>query len=515
MKLSTGLDPILGYSVVASTVFKLLLVPGYRSTDFEVHRNWLALTHSLPVSQWYYEARSQWTLDYPPFFAYFEWALGKAGAALARVGLADARMLEVGNLEYASAGTVLFQRVSVLVSELVLVYALQRFVDGHGAGDKRRAYAVALCVYFSPGFVLVDSIHFQYNMMLFGLLVWSFVLLREGRLVAGGGAFAVLLCFKHIFLYLAPAYFAYLLRTVVVRSVVPPEVDWRRTAALGAVVVGVFAAAFAPFAYWGQMPQLLARLFPFSRGLCHAYWAPNVWALYSAADRVLLAVGERAPWAVRAVKGVSPTAGLVGEATFSVLPAVPPRLTFVLTLFYQLQALGMVLWKPSYERFLGAVTLCAYASFLFGWHVHEKAIMLVLVPFTFLATKDRRFLVPFWALAAAGCVSLFPLLIAPAEAPIKYVYTVTWAIAFYVVFGEVAPVGPTRRVFLFDRLSTAYVLGFVPLCAATAVAGAMRGRGGWLDKYEFVELMATSIYCSLGVIGSWFGVSWLYFFGEW
>ena len=159
---------------------------------------------------------------------------------------------------------------------------------------KRSAHAAALSVLLSPGLLIIDHVHFQYNGFLYGILVLSLVLTRKpSTLLYGGLLFALLLCLKHIYLYLAPAYFVFLFRAYCMRRRCIFGIRFANTLKLGLGVLAIAAAAFGPFVYWGQIEQVLRRLFPFSRGLCHAYWAPNFWALYSFADRALLQGASR------------------------------------------------------------------------------------------------------------------------------------------------------------------------------------------------------------------------------
>ncbi|TFL05788.1 glucosyltransferase [Pterulicium gracile] len=517
--------------LLLSTSLKLLLFPAYRSTDFEVHRNWLAITYSLPISQWYYEATSEWTLDYPPFFAYFEKFLSYFAP------LVDARIVDLQNLKYDSWTVVAFQRSTVIITELVLGAALLRFI--RGAVDPPTQRIMSLSLFLHPGLLIVDHIHFQYNGFLFGILLWSILMAREGNKLASGILFAVLLNFKHIFMYLAPAYFVYLLRSYCFSPLGHFQI--KSFLSLANSIIAVFVLSFGPFIVMGQIPQVLSRLFPFTRGLNHAYWAPNFWALYSALDRSLLLYTKTTGigLAVKEAGVASSSRGLIGDTVFAVLPNVQPIHTFLLTVSVQMVFLLKLWLTPTYKSFLTTLILCGYASFLFGWHVHEKAVLLVLVPLSLLAAERQAYFRTFMLASIAGIYSLFPLIFTPAESIVKVVYSTIWLVFVYRALAHRVYEYPRSLAYVvIDTLEKIYVAGFIPLhIVVTALSfmhsgptvtpvacvpshdftcpepepSAQTSPGA---NWQFLPLLLTSVYCALGCVWAFFRLSFVYLKGD-
>ena len=231
--------PELWWVAGLSTCIKLLLIPSYHSTDLEVHRNWMAITSSLPIDRWYFDETSQWTLDYPPFFAWYELLL----SLFAR--LIDPVMVDLREgMEFSKATHVIyFQRFSVIFSDLLLYFALWQCVKRWPSNLRRLVVCVA--VLLSPGLFMVDHVHFQYNGFLLGMLILSITYIRDGEDLKGGILFAILLCFKHLFAVAAPIFFVYLLRHYCK--------DLFRFLKLGGSVICVVLAAFGPFIYYRQV----------------------------------------------------------------------------------------------------------------------------------------------------------------------------------------------------------------------------------------------------------------------
>eukprot|EP00439_Symbiodinium_sp_Y106_P063621 s529_g9.t2 len=413
------------------------------------------------------KATSQWTLDYPPAFAYFEWLLSQVAVRV------DPAMLQVRNLEYASWPTVTFQRLSVVAGDFVLL------AGGLAVGGPQTA-AVLL---WNSALILVDHIHFQYNGMMLGLLLLSAAAIEKGKIYLGALLFCLLLCMKHIFLYVAPVYFVYLLRGHCGASCWPPRLLLGNLIRLGAVVVSTILVLMSPFLSLQQLEQIARRLFPFGRGLTHAYWAPNCWALYNTFDRVLAKV-------MGAAGASSSTAGFAEVYESAVLWTVPPRATFILTLLAYCPLLTKI-WHctgPAGARrgsFATYVALGSAVAFTFGWHVHEKAILMVTIPLLSAPSLSASNFV----LSSVACFSVMPLL--PERMPET---SIKWLLFLC---------GGLVEVLLKDRplLGHAGRWSWILLGASYALLGAYRDFGGhsllFRGRMEFLPLLLTSDFSAI------------------
>lgn len=467
------------------TCIKLLFIPSYHSTDFEVHRNWLALTHSLPLSQWYINETSPWTLDYPPFFAYFEYLL----SIFAKFIDPNIVHLHMG-LNYNTLSVIYFQRITVIVSDMCLFFAIYRLTKKLNHTRRWMIWVLVVC---SPGLFIVDHVHFQYNGFLLGFLLVSLSFLEEGRDLMGGFIFAVLLCFKHLFAVAAPVYFVYLLRHYCCGGFVR---GFGRLLTMGAAVAAVFAAAFGPFMYHGQIQHVIHRMFPFGRGLCHAYWAPNFWVFYIILDKSLAFIFRKLGFSIQ-TPAASFTGGLVGDSSpFAVLPQITPLTTFIMVLL-SISVCLIYVWRDPRPAMITRWVAYAYTcGFLFGWHVHEKASLHFVIPLGIVATHSLDDARHYFLLSIVSYYSLFPLLYEAQEYPINVLLLLLHTILMWLGFSaQFAKKGG----FGIGWVGKSYLLGIL----VVEIWGRFLHPYFLGEKLPFLPLVLISFYCALGMMYSW------------
>lgn len=407
-------------------------------------------------------------------------------------------MLVLENLDYHSFETLVFQRSTVIATDLLLFFSVLFYSSSLSLGQRN---TLLLLILLNPGLIIVDNIHFQYNGMLLALCIVSIALMERGYFLWAAASFTVLLCLKQIFLYASPLYFIYLLRNYCVDS---NQFCALKLLKLSSVVVAIFLITFLPIllamsttmSFAAASKILLKQLFPFKRGLCHAYWAPNIWALYNLVDRLIFQALHRIGVLMHHPHQ-SLTRGMIADTTHMVLPNITPATSMALCFTLLLPILWHVWNHPqstSKPNFAAYFTLTTMAVFMVGWHVHEKAILISLIPLC-LHFNNPVFAKGYFALSIPAYYSLFPLLFEPNEQLVTICVYLLHLSFVYLLLREAFSVADA--IFC---LSSCYLAVLLLMHLGISIYPLLNIS----IRFPFLPLLLTSCYCSIGILGSWF-----------
>jgi len=125
--------------------------------------------------------------------------------------------------------------------------------------------------------------------------------------------------------------------------------------------------------------------------------------------------------------------------------------------------------------------------FMSGWHIHEKAILMVYYPLMVYAIGSERLKAEVWMLSVVACASLLPLLPQSEETCLKWILFATGATLDWIALGP----------FNFSHMCGFMLsLSFAPEVYRVFVHGfLMRG-----SKFEFLPLMMNSVVCAVILI---------------
>lgn len=314
----------------------------------------------------------------------------------------------------------IYMRATVFITEYLtyipaVIIFLRRFSRAEGVNVWEASIAL-VAILMQPATMLIDHGHFQYNTAMLGLTLASMSSMLAKRYLWSCVFFVGALGFKQMALFYAPAVFAYLLGICVF-----PKINLLRLLTIALVTVASFALLYLPFllgivydTYKGvpqrdlplppvlasfpiqlhdeawyyptilQLAQSVHRIFPFARGLFEDKVA-NIWCAIHTFYKL----------------HQYPTPFLQRAALIATTAAIgPPCLIIFL--------------KPKKELMPLALAATSWAFFLCSYQVHEKNVLLPLLPMTVLLSGHNGLLpsIRAWVGLAnmLGVWTMFPLL---------------------------------------------------------------------------------------------------------
>lgn len=347
--------------------------------DFEAQRHWMEITLNLPVKEWYRNSTvndlSYWGLDYPPLTAYQSYVHG----LFLRFFSPDSVALFTSRGHESYLGKLLMRWTVLSSDALVFFPAVFYFVAVYYTGRNQSgrmggiAWHIAI-ILLNPCLILIDHGHFQYNCISLGLTLGAIAALLSDKDLIACVLYSLALNHKQMSAYFAPAFFSHLLGKCIRRRYPLLEVF-----KLGLVVSGTFLIVWWPYVHSVEaFSGVLSRLAPFERGIYEDYVA-NFWCTTS------VLVKWKRLFPTHHLKVIS-----LGATISTFLPSVIQQI-----------------WAPSKQGFLYGLLNSALSFYLFSFQVHEKSILLPLLPASLLAIEEP-FLFTWMTLYAL--FSMFPLL---------------------------------------------------------------------------------------------------------
>ncbi|TPX32211.1 hypothetical protein SmJEL517_g04622 [Synchytrium microbalum] len=331
--------------------------------DFEAQRHWIEITYHLPINMWYRYDLKYWGLDYPPLTAYHSLIMGEFANAIqpSWIALDTSRGIE-------SESLTVFMRATALITEyLIYVPALIMFVRNSWYRTRQSQDLWILLVLMQPALMIIDHGHFQYNSAMLGLSLLAIACFASNRYLYGAASFVAAIFFKQMALYYALPIFAWLLgRCVGGGSQRSPSFShgFKLFIELGISVLITTTILLSPFLVASspldELAQILHRVFPIERGL----FEDKVASFWCALNVIIK---------LRTLFSTQLLLGLSTGCTLLAL-AIPCVNAFV--------------YPWSLKRLVYGLTASSLTFFLFSYHVHEKSILLAVMPVTLLVMEE-------------------------------------------------------------------------------------------------------------------------------